>query len=200
MRAYCLCLMAVLGLTACGSTPPEQFYALTVPGNLRVAPASAGYFALVLPVQLPEALDRPQLVIYRGDNRVDVLEQSRWAGSLKSEVKQALVNTLARRGISNIDGVPVPQGRKIYRVLLTVNTLAVSAAQSSQWQASWTLRSTDGKLGSVCHTAGSGPAAGSDGAGAAKAYRAAVAALTERVAESLSQLALGGVYTGCNIL
>lgn len=192
MRHRHLTLCATLLLAACGSSPKTQFYTLTPAGAVPMSAVPAGYFAAVLPVQVPEALDRPQLVIYDAGNQVQVLEQSRWAGSLKDEIRLALVNTLQRRGISNIHGAPVPENRPTYRITLAVNILRVAAQPPAQWQATWSLRSVDGKRSAVC------TASGSDTAGeAVESYRAAVAALSARVADSLQQLAAGGRAAGC---
>jgi hypothetical protein len=184
--------MAGVLLAGCGSSPKEQFYSLSLPAQPARVPAS--YFAAVLPVQLPEALDRPQLVVYQGGNQVQVLEQARWAGSLKDEIRLALVSALESRGISNVYGAPVPEGRPTYRITLSVNALTVSTQQPTQWQATWALRSVDGKKSAICTAAASG--AGAD-VGVAEAYRAAVAALSLRVADSLQQLAAGRRAAGC---
>jgi len=192
-----LMLIGTLLLAACGSSPKTQFYAL-MPLDDTPRAAAAGYFAAVLPVQVPEALDRKQLVIYGDGNQVEVLEQSHWAGSFKDEVKLAQVAALARRGIRNIDGAPPPEGRPTYRLMLTINRLTVYTQQASQWQASWSWRAADGSKNAICSAAGVGPAAGSGGAGAAEAYRAAVAALAARVAESLRRLAAGAPAPGCS--
>lgn len=192
MRHHFLFAMAGVLLAGCGSSPKEQFYALSLPA--QPASVSASYFAAVLPVQIPEALDRPQLVVYQGGNQVKVLEQARWAGSLKDEIRLALVSALESRGISNVYGAPVPEGRPTYRITLSVNALTVSTQQPTQWQATWALRTVDGKKNAICTAAASG--LGAD-VGVAEAYRAAVAALSLHVADSLQQLAAGRRPAGC---
>lgn len=75
-------------LSACASSPPSRFYTLTP------LPESQGQDAEIIggklavgigPVVFPQFLDRPQLVVRDGTNRLDLEEFNRWGGSLQDD-------------------------------------------------------------------------------------------------------------------
>jgi uncharacterized lipoprotein YmbA len=89
-----LTLLLLGGLTGCATTPTAQFYALE---NVDVKGAS-GRFDPVLsigPIDVPEYLDRPQMVTRVGGNRLVVDEFNRWGGPLAEEVGRILTGHLA---------------------------------------------------------------------------------------------------------
>src|SRR5580700_11029218 len=87
-------LLAVL--SACHSAP-SRFYELTAePGAARPA-RSAGTTVALVRVELPGALDRPELARRRGPNRIDYAEDERWAGPLDAMVRRVLAADLATR-------------------------------------------------------------------------------------------------------
>src|SRR5215218_6635492 len=92
-RAAVGCLAMTMLLAACGSTPKDRFYTLAPASTLApaaTASAPARYGVAIGPVRVPEALDRTQMVVREGPNRVEILDQHRWAGSLRSEIARAL--------------------------------------------------------------------------------------------------------------
>lgn len=93
-------------LGGCASTPNAQFYTL---GNATQAPAEArSTLSLALgPIDLPQYLDRPQIVTRDGDNRLKVDEFNRWGGSLEEEMHRVLAAQLvARLGTQRIYAYP----------------------------------------------------------------------------------------------
>jgi uncharacterized lipoprotein YmbA len=160
----------------------------------------ADYFVELLPVAVPEALDRAQLVVQQDSSRVALYEHALWASSLKSELHEALVRELARRGVRDVYGSPQPAGTAVYRVQLTVDSLRVWERQAGQWQVSWALRSLDGKRVALCSGGGSVAPAGSGSDGVAAAYGAAAAAIDARVVDSVQQFAAGAQPAGCVVL
>jgi uncharacterized lipoprotein YmbA len=195
MRRLCLGSLVVAILAGCSSAP-DHFYVLPVIPDSTV-PTPAGYFVEVLPVAVPEALDRAQLVVQQDNSRVALFEHALWAGSLKSELREALVRELARHGVRDVYGSQQPAGATIYRVQLTVDSLRVWERQTGLWQASWTLRSLDGKRATLCSGAGSVPPAGSGSDGVAAVYGAAAAAVDAQVAAKIRQFAAGVLPAGC---
>lgn len=84
---------SLLALVGCASSPTPNFYTLSTAGGLPVtsAPGSVpSYRVVVGPVALPDAVDRPQLVIRTSAQRVEIKEDQRWAGALQSEIAQTL--------------------------------------------------------------------------------------------------------------
>jgi uncharacterized lipoprotein YmbA len=143
--------LAVLALGACGTAPKESFYTL----NPATSPVSAqdrsaaAYSVAVSTVRVPEIVDRPQLVVRDGANRVDILELHRWAQPLRAEIAQTLATGLA---------ASLPQARVLldrdtasqdadYRISLDVRRFEAVPGQTATVQSTWTIRA-----------AGAGPA------------------------------------------
>jgi uncharacterized lipoprotein YmbA len=89
-----LTLLLLVGLVGCATTPTAQFYALA---NVEVK-ETLGRFDPVLsigPIDVPEYLDRPQMVTRADGNRLIVDEFNRWGGPLAEEVGRILAGQLA---------------------------------------------------------------------------------------------------------
>ena len=91
---HCAVLVALSG---CAGSPRVNLYTLDAPPYPEVRGADSARLDILLgPVSLPEMVDRPQLVVRSGDNRVEVVDTSRWAQPLKSELARVLAANLAR--------------------------------------------------------------------------------------------------------
>jgi uncharacterized protein len=89
--------VAALGLlTACAS-PREHLYSLDNSPNEIPAAVSERATVLVGPVNLPELVDRPQLVVRAGAYDIIINEQERWAAPLKEQLPRLLAAELSRR-------------------------------------------------------------------------------------------------------
>ncbi len=89
-------LVVIVASFGCGRSPDASFYTLSA-----LAPQSASFTANTLsisvgPVALPDLVDRPQLVMRIGDNRVELLENHLWAEPLKSEIPRLMAENLSR--------------------------------------------------------------------------------------------------------
>ncbi|WP_462320114.1 PqiC family protein [Halochromatium sp.] len=79
-------LLALLG--ACASSPPSSFYLLTpLPeADGRNSDIRGGKLSIGIgPVVFPQFLDRPQLVVRDGSNRLELEEFNRWGGTLQDD-------------------------------------------------------------------------------------------------------------------
>ena len=75
-------------LTACASSPPSRFYVLTpLPeADGRNSDIRGGELSIGIgPVVFPQFLDRPQLVVRDGSNRLELQEFNRWGGTLQDD-------------------------------------------------------------------------------------------------------------------
>jgi uncharacterized lipoprotein YmbA len=99
-----LCAAALQG--ACTTTPRASFYTLNaVPVEAPAAPS--GLTIALGPIDLPEYLDRPQIVTREGDNRLRVDDFNRWGGSLEEEMTRVLARHLGQRlGTQRVYGYP----------------------------------------------------------------------------------------------
>jgi uncharacterized lipoprotein YmbA len=91
-------------LSACGSVPVEHFYTLQAPagGNI-VAPAAppatntdgSPLRVVLAGLSLPDRVARPQLVVRRNAQAVQILEQQRWAEPLNGAIQRVLADRLS---------------------------------------------------------------------------------------------------------
>jgi uncharacterized lipoprotein YmbA len=87
-------LLAML-LAGCASPPKERFYVLSPSGTAAPAASGLSYRVVVGPVTVPAAVDRPQIVLRAGPNRVTLQEQARWAEPLKESIPRVIAGNLA---------------------------------------------------------------------------------------------------------
>ncbi len=88
-----------LALTGClGSSRESRFYTLA-PLQVRDGPASSPTDATLAvgPLEIPDYVDRQQIVTRTGANELVVAEFDRWGGSLDNQITASLVATLRDR-------------------------------------------------------------------------------------------------------
>lgn len=134
-------LFAVL-LSACAGTPKISYYVLEAP----VASANSGIAGtptvLIASVTVPDLVDRPQMVVRSGDNRVEILDSSRWAQPLKSEVARVLAACLTgEAGTAKVflhgQGL---SSEADYRVTLDIQRMDSEPGVAASVDALWTVR------------------------------------------------------------
>jgi uncharacterized lipoprotein YmbA len=94
-----LLLAAALCLAGCANTQASRFYTLKPMAGLE-AQKSPGQLPSrvsvgIAPVEIPDYLDRPQIVTRDGDNELKLAEFDRWAGSLSENIGTVLAENLA---------------------------------------------------------------------------------------------------------
>jgi hypothetical protein len=85
-------------LAGCSSSPASRFYTLS-PLVLQEAkpspqPATSQVSVSIAPVEIPDYLDRPQMVTHDGQNRLRLAEFDRWGGSLGDNISAVLAENL----------------------------------------------------------------------------------------------------------
>ncbi|QDQ25081.1 membrane integrity-associated transporter subunit PqiC [Chitinimonas arctica] len=128
---------ACLLLAACGTTPPARFFSLVPDTADSTAIAAAEARIALGPLTIPEAIDRPQLVLRRGAD-IEIREQLRWLQPPKADIAAAMAARLGR-----LLGRPVfTQGQAgangaRYRVALDVirfdSELGLAASETVAW-------------------------------------------------------------------
>ena len=132
------------GMGCIGKTPPVQYYVLTA-SSLEQTDARESYrgdFSIgVGPVEIPEILDRPQIVTRTDANRVEVAEYHRWGGSLKTGITEHLVRELSFL-LKNYRVYSIPQ-RNLpaldYRILVTVHRFDGRPGEEVFLDVSWAI-------------------------------------------------------------
>lgn len=102
-------IMVGLLFSGCGTSPAAKFYTLTpvtqqkqeMPGSGTgtVHPVAVG------PVEIPEYLDRPEIVTRAEPNQLVLSELNLWGGALKADVNRVLIENISYFLAS--DGIPV---------------------------------------------------------------------------------------------
>ena len=95
-----LVLFIVVLLVGCGGkSTPMEFYTLNSPGNMSQNPKTVDAAQTIAigigPVEIPEILDRPQIVTRTGPNKLKVDEFHRWAGPLQAEIAKVLAQNIS---------------------------------------------------------------------------------------------------------
>jgi uncharacterized lipoprotein YmbA len=95
-RAFSL---MVFLLAACSTTPDVKYYTLNPLSDMQPdIPQGVSGDTLVIgvgPVEFPRFLDRPQIVTRRSQNRVEVSEFHRWAGSFSEDFLRVLAKNIS---------------------------------------------------------------------------------------------------------
>ena len=116
-----------VGLGGCvGTSPPANFYVLSSITESGAAPAAVGNESRIAigvgPVNLPDYLDRSQIVTRSSPNELKVAAFDRWAESLKSSFPRVLTENLS--ALLNTNQVAVFPWRKAipveYQVIVDV--------------------------------------------------------------------------------
>lgn len=180
-------LVAALVLGACASTATERFYRLDA-GAAETALAAYGGDVRVVVVAVPDAIDRPQLVLLRGPDELEVLEGRRWAEPVRSGVARVLIQDLGRtlpqawvRG----DG-PARGGRSI-TVFVHIDVMEATTDGDTRLEARWLVRGGEGEAG-VSDRLALRRQAGADPAAIVAAWSGQIEALAGAIARSLATM------------
>ena len=165
-RKILLCgLLASVLLAACGTTPAPIYYTLVDHQVASVAARGMTPSVAIVQTKLPELIDRPQLVIRNGGNRLQLSEQRRWAEPLRNEIPRVLADDLGRLlDSSRVAALSVDAQRFAadFRVQLDVQRLDAVEGQGADIDVMWFLESRQGKV-SVGRSTLREPLAAADG-------------------------------------
>jgi uncharacterized protein len=179
------CLVSLI-FAGCGITPNPRFYALT--GAAPPATPSSDVSVSVVPVTIPAAVDRPQIVVTVSSNRVRLEEFDRWAAPLQSDIARAVASNLAA-------ALGTPRvtlgGAADYRVAIEVQSFESRPGEAATLDAVWTVgRSRDGKL-KTGRTTVREPTSEGGFDGLAAAHSRAIGRLSQDLANAVRELGSG---------
>jgi uncharacterized lipoprotein YmbA len=190
MRYHDLHIMvaaAVASLAACVSSPPARYYALTpVPPPATSAPGRPAATVAVGPIELPQYLNRPQIVTRKAGNELALDELNRWAEPVAAGFLSVLcVDLRAELGSADIHAYPVPASVAVtHRLTARVERFEPDASGNAVLVIDWRLLDGDGRpLRPPQH--GNYRAAIARGTG----YDAVAAALSDTIAQLAKDLA-----------
>lgn len=187
-------VLFAVALAGCGSSPKTSFYTLA-PGPVQpdAARGAAQFTVAVGPVTLPDAVDRPQLVVRVATNQVALLDQHRWAEPLKSEIPRVIAGNLAQLlGITRVWAYPQNADNDAdYRVRVDIVSFESAPGDSVTLGALWAVRrKADGDVRagrSVIQL----PAVEPDYAAVVAAHGRALARLSEELGEVIRAMQAG---------
>jgi uncharacterized lipoprotein YmbA len=190
--AMLLVALSLAGLlAACASpAPPPALYQLrgAPPAPVQAVPG-VQVLQLLLPVALPEALQRDALLLPQGQAGLQVLTGHRWAEPLADAVPRLLRQDLAALlGQARVWSAPLPAGVAITRQCRVeiLSLLATPDRTAVVLQARWTLSDPSGRGAPVATTTQiSAPSGGPDVDALVAAHRLALWRLAEQVAQAV---------------
>ncbi|MDR3368533.1 PqiC family protein [Rhodoferax sp.] len=192
-----LAALLLIGLAGCASqiSEPTLYLLRSDPPPGVVAPVEASATAkvsrwqLMLPVRVPEYLDRTALLLPQGANGVQPTFNKRWAEPLSSSVPRVLaqdLNTL--RGQGSVWTTPVPDNL-VVKGQLRVEVLAFDVAPSGaavMLKAHWSTAGANGTGAPQSHVATiTVPSQTSDADALVSAHRLALWQLAQAIAGTL---------------
>ncbi len=135
----------VIGLAlaaGCGSSPTVRYYTLNAAEAPAVAavPGKAALTVTVGPVSVPDAVDRPQIVLRVSANRVERSEFDRWGEALKLAIPRVVAASLAQQIAPAQVFVYSPSAPPAdLRVLIDVERFDSEPARAVTVEASWSI-------------------------------------------------------------
>ncbi|MET3107769.1 putative lipoprotein YmbA [Oxalobacteraceae bacterium GrIS 2.11] len=136
-------LALLLALAGCASVAKEQFYALFSPAQAsQIVSADFDKDVTIHVADIPELIDRPQLVIFSNASALTVLDHERWAESLQSGITRVISKDVAK-AIPRAWVTSTPDGRAStpLRVVVHVEEMTGSSQGKVVLTASWVVKS-----------------------------------------------------------
>jgi len=184
--------LPALALAACTTTPPVKYYTLNALHRTAGALVAAPEFTVVVAdVAIPDMLDRPQIVTRTDENRVNISDFHRWAGSLKDDLTRVLVENL--NTLLAADHVRV-RTREIaldpaYYLMVHINQLEGGLGGTAKLDANWRISHRKSKEVLATKEALIEQAAGAGGYDALVAAQSrAIGILSQEIAKQIRDL------------
>jgi uncharacterized lipoprotein YmbA len=183
----------------CRSTPPPTaFYTLTAVTKAETAGQSSaplGNLGIGIgPVQIPEYLDRPQIVTRTAPDKVTLSEFNRWGGSLRHDLPRVLAENVAAL-LGTDRALAYPWGDRLdpaYRVALHVQQFDGALGGPAVLRVTWIVTGREEKTPLAVRKSDiQEPVSGKDYDALVAAQSRAVAALSREIAEEIRRLAGG---------
>jgi uncharacterized protein len=194
-----LALVAAAVAVGCATSPPPvRFHSLIAPDAPFVEPTSpAGLMRIsIVPVRIPAAIDRPQWLVRRPDDSLQMLEGDRWVAPLAEEFRFAMRARLASRwGI--VDAARPRSGSELapvaWRLVIDVLRLDARPGAETLLEARWTLLPPrDGGAGAACAARIVEPVETGGTQAIVEAYRRSLTLLSDQIGAQLRSIAAGG--------
>lgn len=144
-------ILLMILLSGCARTASTRFYTLSaLPAGEPAAPQfqTIGDTAIGIgPVNLPDYLDRPQIVTRTSPQELQLAEFDKWAGSLKQAVPRVIAENLSTlMGSDQIFIFPWKSALPIrYQVIIDISRFDAQMGSHADLEAQWTVFENDGR-------------------------------------------------------
>lgn len=189
-----LALALVAALSGCGTSPAPRYHVLTVTSPVR-ASGSAQRLVEILPVVVPERLNREEMVLTGAAGQLDVRDGDHWAAPLSDEIRQILTDALWRRlwatDVYQAPVTPTANGLPQYRLALRIERFEAVPGRSAVVEGSWTARRLPQGQATSCRASMTVPLPDLTPDAAAAALSDGTGQLARLVADSIGALESG---------
>lgn len=143
-------IVMTLFLTACGTSPPARFYTLSpisVPiSSEKTILHEKNKVIAIGPIEIPEYLDRIEIVTRANEYQLMISEFDLWGGSIKTDISRVLVENIAT--LLGIDNLAVIAWKttmsESYRVPVIISQFDGIPGGSLSLKAQWAVLDKDG--------------------------------------------------------
>ncbi|WP_428240384.1 PqiC family protein [Gynuella sp.] len=133
-------LIVVALMSSCVSAPIHYYTLMSSKPQSQLHPAVMPFVIDVLPVYVPEALDRPQFVVRNGLNGVLLLDNQQWSSNLGEELTESLSDQLsAYWQVPSSRGLADAASKRLLRVNIEVRRLDIWTDEKIVLVADWTV-------------------------------------------------------------
>ena len=172
-----------------GTSSQTRYYTLSpvARGAANSGPDAPDYAVAVGPVTVPDPVDRPQLVLRVGANRLEVADFDRWAAPLKSEIARVIaINLGAALAGARVTTIAQNAGAEPdYRVTVDVQRFESMRGEAAMLEALWAVRRKGDFRATEGRVALREPAQGTSYEALVDAHGRALAALSEAIAAAI---------------
>jgi hypothetical protein len=187
-------VVLVLATAGCGTSPAPRYHALDIPAAVQSS-GSARLLVEILPVAIPERLNREEMVLTGESGQLDVRDSDHWAAPLSDEIRQILTDSLWRRlraaDVYLAPVAPDASGLPQYRLSLRVERFEAAPGRAATVEGSWTVRLLPRGQATTCRANIVIPLSERTPEAAAVALSTGTGQLTRQIADSIGHLDQG---------
>lgn len=161
-RCAMLRAVAAIGLAALGacSSPSGRFYTLGADGESTAETGTThpSYLIDMRQVKVPASVARSQLVVQVNANRVQILEDDRWASPVADEIRNALLVAVTRQaGALDANEFTRSEGVPVYQISADVQRFESWPGSHALIDVVWSIRASNASQTLVCRSLVSQP-------------------------------------------
>jgi uncharacterized lipoprotein YmbA len=181
-------IVILAALAGCASAPKEQYYTLSAATAATPIASLPDVVVAVGLARVSDVVDRPQLVIRASQNRVQILEQQRWAEPLKAGISRVVAENLGRLlGTARASGYPQAEAKDVtYRVTLDVQEFDSRPGEGVTVEIAWTVHAPGAGVNRNGRSSVTQPTSGPGYEGLVAAHSRALERVSVEIAQAIA--------------